>query len=91
MVEYVKMDKQGRITIPAQIRTLLSLVENNILEIDIQTNEIILRKKEKDNILKVEEWYQDLSNITDQANPIDGEFQESKWYSEDYVKQKLGL
>jgi AbrB family looped-hinge helix DNA binding protein len=91
MVEIIKMDKQGRITIPAQIRNLLSLSENNLLEIDIQTNQIVIRKQIIADPEKVEIWFKKLSQTALPALKIETGIQDSKWYSEDYVKQKLGL
>lgn len=91
MVEYLKIDKQGRITIPAQIRNVLSISENNILEIDLQANQIVIRKKNSIDQEEIEKWFNNLSKTSIPALKESSDHEESKYYSDEYVKQKLGI
>ncbi len=91
MVESVKIDKQGRFTIPAHIRNQFSINENSILEIEIQANQIIIRKQSIEKPDQVEQWFENVSQIPlDPSTPSQRE-EDSKWFSEEYVYQKLGL
>ncbi len=45
MAHTTKLDKQGRLIIPAKIRKKLSLSEDSILVIEILGNQLIIKKK----------------------------------------------
>jgi AbrB family looped-hinge helix DNA binding protein len=90
-MEYIKVDKQGRITIPSQIRNSLSLSENSVLEIAVQANEIILRKSTPSDSKEIDEWFEFMKSAPTPRAKNDVLIDESKYYSEDYVKQKLGI
>jgi AbrB family looped-hinge helix DNA binding protein len=91
MVESIKIDKQGRFTIPAHIRNQFSISENSILEIEIQANQIIIRKQSAENPDQVEQWFEKINQIPLNSSTPHQKEEDSKWYSEEYVYQKLGL
>ena len=93
MAHTTKMDKQGRLIIPAKIRKKLSLNENSVLEIEILGNQLIIKKKlvVSEEILK--DWKRKLIDMkitafTEEKIPYE---ESTKWMSEEYVRNKLGL
>lgn len=91
MVKSVKIDKQGRFTIPAHIRNIFSISENSILEIEIQANQIIIRKQSTEKPDQVEQWFKNVSQIPLDPSTPSQRKEDSKWYGEEYAYQKLGL
>ena len=92
----VTIDNQGRILIPADVRGKLRLDPDTPLEISIQGNEMVIRKRDLDLDLekKVAEWKQKMLSMTIEGS--DGDVRDNgeesgKWMDRDHVEQKLGL
>lgn len=59
MVKYkVKIDKQGRIVIPSEVRKILGLKSNSELLLNIKNNAIVLEPLHEDIDQIVNDWYQ---------------------------------
>ena len=91
MVQTIKIDKQGRLIIPAEYRTLLSLREGTVMEIDLLANGLVIRKVQAETKQSIEEWKEKILNQSITAFSEKSMEQMNKWYSEDYGKKKLGL
>lgn len=95
MVNYVahdlKVDKQGRIIIPADIRKQLNINNDSLLEISVVANQIIIRKRSNLSHREVDEWSNALLEMDAPPNPSSTEQYTEKWMSESYARNKLGL
>jgi AbrB family looped-hinge helix DNA binding protein len=93
MAHTTKMDKQGRLIIPAEIRKKLSLNENTELQIEILGNQLIIKKKLAVSKEKLNTWKKKLLDMKIKAftEEKSHEGQSTKWMSEEYVRNKLGL
>lgn len=59
MVKYkVKIDKQGRIVIPSEVRKILGLKSNSEVLLNIKNNTIILELIHEDIDQIVDDWYE---------------------------------
>lgn len=59
MVKYeVKIDMQGRIVIPSEVRKILGLKSNSELLLNIKNNAIVLEPLHEDIDQIVNDWYQ---------------------------------
>ncbi len=86
-----RIDKQGRLIIPAEIRKKLSLDEGSVIEIKLIADQLILRKIGIVSKDYVKMWKK---NMMERLIPIMAENNESesdKWYGEEYGANKLGL
>ncbi|MFX0065726.1 MAG: AbrB/MazE/SpoVT family DNA-binding domain-containing protein [Candidatus Hermodarchaeota archaeon] len=91
MAQTIKIDKQGRIVIPANIRRQLSITEDTLLEISLIANQVIIRKKTGEDKETISQWKQKIENMSIEAFKEDIDEEKTKWYSEEYVRNKLGL
>ena len=93
MAHTTKMDKQGRLIIPANIRKKLSLNENSVLEIEILGNQLVIKKKLVVSKEKLNSWKKKLINMKITAFTEEkSDYSDSmKWMSAEYVRNKLGL
>ena len=92
MAHTTKLDKQGRLIIPAKIRKKLSLSEDSLLEIEILGNQLIIKKIQSITNENLDEWEQNLTGMNIQIFSELSELKESeKWMSEEYVKNKIGI
>ncbi len=90
MVRYkVKVDKQGRIVIPAKIRRMLNLKPGSELILDIRNSMIILEPSRNDLDKKIDEWYQKMLDMKIKARAL--EIKGGKWMSDEYVRRKIGF
>ena len=87
----VKMDKQGRIIVPANVRNRLGITEKTDLEVTFGKNQITIRRKSGIDLEELKKWKNVIKNLDVQAFVDTNSSKESKWYSDDYVRSKLGL
>ena len=92
MTDTIKLDKQGRIIIPIEIREKLNLHEAE-LKINVIGKKIIIEPFNADLEQEVSDWesYLKSNEIKPFKIELSDEENESKWFSEGYAKQKLGL
>ncbi len=86
-----KIDKQGRLIIPAEFRKKMNLNDESPIEIILVADQIILRKKEAVNEKKIEKWKKELQELNLKVNTEENEEPSKKWLSEKYVRNKLGF
>ena len=93
MAHTTKLDKQGRLIIPAKIRKKLSLSEDTLLVIEIHGNQLIIKKKMAVSKEQLKSWKTKLKSMKIKAfsEEYDQEMESTKWMSEEYVRNKLGL
>ena len=92
MAHTTKLDKQGRLIIPAKIRKKLSLSEDTLLEIEILGNQLIIKKIQSITNEILDEWENNLTGMNIQIFSDRSELKGSeKWMSEEYVKNKIGI
>lgn len=92
MAHTTKLDKQGRLIIPAKIRKKLSLNEDTLLEIEILGNQLIIKKIQSINKELLDNWQENLAGMNIQIFSDQSDLKKSeKWMSEDYVKNKIGI
>lgn len=93
MAHTTKLDKQGRLIIPAKIRKKLSLSEDSLLVIEILGNQLIIKKKMAVSKEQLQTWKKKLKDMKIKAftEEYDQEKESTKWMSEEYVRNKLGL
>ena len=90
MAQYrVRIDKQGRIVIPSEVRSLLKLEPNSELLLDVRDNTIVLEPVHRDLNKVVDEWYKKMLEMKIEAREL--EIEPSMWMSEEYVRRKLGI
>ena len=85
----VKIDKQGRIVIPSEIRKLLRLDPNTELILNIRNGTIVLEPIRGDFDKIIDKWYDEITRMKIRARGL--ELKASRWVSEEYVRRKLGL
>lgn len=86
-----KLDKQGRLVIPAEYRKILSISEETELEISLVANQIIIRRKLSIEPKKIIEWEEKINSLNLKSKRVDNNEFSEKWMSEEYVRNKLGL
>lgn len=86
-----KLDKQGRLVIPAEYRKILSISEETELEISLVANQIIIRRKLSIEPKKIIEWEEKIKSLNLKSKRVDNKEFSEKWMSEEYVRNKLGL
>jgi len=90
MAQYrVRIDKQGRIVIPSEVRSLLKLEPNSELLLDVRDNTIVLEPVHRDLNKVVDEWYKKMLEMKIEARGL--KIEPSMWMSEEYVRRKLGI
>ncbi|MEM1849166.1 MAG: AbrB/MazE/SpoVT family DNA-binding domain-containing protein [Thermofilaceae archaeon] len=85
-----RMDRQGRIVLPAHIRKALGLREGGELLVRLDGRRIILELIPGDLEASVEEWVKLALNLKLEAHP-EGFEEGWKWVSAEYARRKLGL
>ncbi len=92
MASITKIDNQGRIVIPAEIRRQMKLEPDTEVEIKLIGNDLVIKKVNSSLEADVHRWMEDLSHLTIPAGiTIPDEGESDKWMDEDYVEKKLGL
>ena len=86
-----KVDKQGRLVIPAEYRKILSISEDTELEISLVANQIIIRRKFSIDPKKLSYWEEKIKSLNLKPKKANNSEFSEKWMSEDYVRNKLGL
>lgn len=87
VVEKVRMDKSGRIIIPAKIRKKLGLKEDKLIAIATSSRLIIRKVSTSDG--EIEKWYKKMlkTKIVPKKIKRIGD----KWIDEEYARRKLGM
>jgi len=89
-VEYVKIDAQGRLVIPARLRKLLGIVGETEALVRVEGRRIVIEPVSRDLEARVRKWVE--AALNSKAEPFSGEVGESwKWVSAEYAGRKLGL
>ncbi|MFX0065719.1 MAG: hypothetical protein ACFFC7_26390 [Candidatus Hermodarchaeota archaeon] len=91
MTPIIKIDKQVRLAIPANIPRQLSITEDTLLEIFIIANQVVIRKKIGENEETISQWKQKIENMSIEVFKDINVEEKTKWYSEEYIRNKLGL
>lgn len=89
MVKAIKIDRQGRILIPKEIRKILEL-DNTDLKINIVGKQLIITPFRSNIKQEVDKWEEQMKKMNIEAFKVPEE-KKSKWFSEEYAKQKIGL
>ena len=87
----VRIDKQGRIVIPSEVRKQFGLHPGSKTRLTFSENKLILTLEDADLKKQVDTWYSQMLENQAQAFTATEEFPESKWMSEEYGKRKAGL
>ena len=85
----VRIDKQGRIVIPSEVRKILNLQPNTELLLNVRDKKIVLEVVEKDLEKVVDDWFKKMLEIKVEAKGFS--LKPGFWMSEDYVKRKIGV
>jgi len=92
MADVSKIDSQGRILIPAEIRRKLGFETDSKVGLIVIGNELVIKKVNTDLKIKVERWKQELMN---RSIPVgvatEIETEDDKWMDKTYAERKLGL
>ncbi len=92
MANITKLDGQGRIVIPAEIRHQLKLEPDTEVELNLVGNDLVIKKVNSSLESDVRQWKEDLVRTKIPAGiTITDEDEGDKWMDEDYVEKKLGL
>jgi bifunctional DNA-binding transcriptional regulator/antitoxin component of YhaV-PrlF toxin-antitoxin module len=84
----VRVDRQGRLVLPIEIRRSLGVVQGGSIILREKNNRIFIDingELEK----KVDQWKEKLKNMNIEVKAL--ELRESKWVSEDWMRRKLGI
>ena len=89
-MEYVKIDAQGRLVIPARLRKLLGIAGETEALVRVEGRRIVIEPVSRDLEARVRRWVE--AALSSKAEPFSGEAGESwKWVSAEYAGRKLGL
>lgn len=91
MAYTTKIDKQGRIIIPAELRKKMKLNEESEVELEIFANRLFLSKKVQITEYLLDKWKKTLLSRSILPQSGNNTTDENKWYGEDYSAQKLGF
>ncbi len=92
MASTTKIDSQGRIVIPAEIRRQMKLEPETEVEMNLVGNDLIIKKVNSSLQSDVQRWKYDLTRTKIPAGvTTEVEDKSDKWMDEDYVEKKLGL
>lgn len=90
LVEYSKIDRQGRIVIPSRIRRLADIRGETEVQIRVEGRKIIIEPISGELEARVREWVEEVLNA--KIEPSLEEIKEPwKWVSREYAGRKLGL
>jgi AbrB family looped-hinge helix DNA binding protein len=90
MEDAIKVDKQGRLVLPSNVRKAFGIKDGGEVTIRIDGSRVVLEPVRKDVKKSVQEW-EDLSRSL-KAEVFTDEASESwKWMSREYARRKLGL
>jgi bifunctional DNA-binding transcriptional regulator/antitoxin component of YhaV-PrlF toxin-antitoxin module len=84
----VRVDRQGRLVLPIEIRRSLGVVQGGSIILREKNNRIFIDingELEK----KVDQWKEKLKNMNIEVKAL--ELRESKWVNEDWMRKKLGI
>ena len=82
----VKIDKSGRVVLPAKLRRIANITEGKAIAIAYPGKIIIYQPRVDEK--KVEEWYKKMKSMILEVKELSKEI---KWMDEEYVWKKLGL
>ncbi|MHA1674575.1 MAG: AbrB/MazE/SpoVT family DNA-binding domain-containing protein [Promethearchaeota archaeon] len=91
MAHTTRIDRQGRLIIPADLRKKLSLDEGSTIEIELVSDQLILTKQGENTKAQLDKWE---NYLISNKIPVMSEKvtkTNEKWYSEEYALNKLGL
>mgnify|MGYP001626247689 CR=1 FL=1 len=89
-VEYrVKVDRQGRMVIPAPLRASLGLLGGGEVVVRALGKRLVIEVVDRDLERRVEEAVARILKI--RAQPAPGKARPGKWYGAEYARRKLGL
>ena len=86
-----KIDKQGRIIIPAELRKKMNLKEESEIELEIYANRLFLSKKVQITPKLLDKWKNSLLSHQILPQSEDNSKDENKWYGDDYSARKIGF
>jgi len=89
----VKIDKQGRIVIPSDIRKSLGIKGETECVLRVNGRRIVIEVIDSQYKKKVEEWYRKMKKMKIEAFTSKENEKEliSAWISDAYAKKKLGF
>ena len=82
----VKIDKSGRVVLPARLRRAAGLREGRAVAIAYPGRIVIYQPRVSEK--EIEEWYSKMRQMVLEVREVGGEV---KWVDEEYVWRKLGL
>lgn len=89
--EIVRVDGQGRIVIPSEIRRSLGIREGGRLRLRVYGSKIVLERLSEEGLdERVEEWV-NVARETEVKVSVGEPGESWKWMSHEYAKRKLGL
>jgi len=88
MPNILKVDQQGRVVLPIEIRRALGIVRGGSIVLEKKNNRIFINAggKLEEN---VKQWKERVKSINVEAKTFKAG--ESKWMSESWAKKKLGI
>ena len=84
----LKVDRQGRIVLPMEVRRSLGVVKGGKITLDKKNNRLFINVGGELQG-KVDQWKKTLKAVKVEAKGF--EPGESKWVSEDWAQRKLGI
>ena len=87
----IKIDKQGRIVIPSNVRKLLGIKGETECILRVKGRKIVIEVIDNHYRKKVEEWYQKRKEMKIEAFSSKEKAPTSAWISDEYARKRLGL
>ncbi|MCX8204443.1 MAG: AbrB/MazE/SpoVT family DNA-binding domain-containing protein [Candidatus Nezhaarchaeota archaeon] len=89
-VELVKIDKQGRLVIPVELRRALGIEEGREVLVRIERGRIVIEPISRNLESSVDNWVRVAMGVN--PRPFVDKAEEGwKWMSYEYAKRKLGI
>ena len=89
-MEYAKIDRQGRLVIPASVRRALGISGEREVLVRTEGGRIIIELASRDLEASVSEWVELVTRTS--LKPFTEDVEESwKWVSYEYAERKLGI
>lgn len=89
-MEYVKIDRQGRIVIPSRLRKIVGIEGEAEVLVRIEGNRIVIEPLARDLEERVRKWVSTVLSLRAEPSPVEAEA-DWKWAGREYAERKLGL
>ncbi|MHA1734016.1 MAG: AbrB/MazE/SpoVT family DNA-binding domain-containing protein [Promethearchaeota archaeon] len=91
MVTNSRVDSQGRLLIPVEIRRKVGIQPDSEVKMTLVGNQLVISPVNHDLQEQVERWKKDLLEMHPPVGSVTPHDEGARWMDEEYVRRKMGL